>query len=152
MSSWVILLFKDSCSENCVLINFESILEILLRNFAANNGLYMWSTALYEQVHAIFWNCDQYSSPASSAKAVGLCCRQPVIFKKLWVLFFLSGFQWRDFNISLNLWLAENNPAVEHLLMVIHLERVWVHRALELDTEGELNFGLQNFLTRIIPL
>ena len=57
------------------------ISETLLQNFAVNNGLCMWSPVLYEQIHAIFCNGVQYSSPASSGKAVEFCCRQSIFFK-----------------------------------------------------------------------
>ena len=71
---------KDSCSENCVLINFVFISETLLQNFAVKNGLFMWSPVLYEQIHAMFCNGVQYSSPASYGKAVERYCRQSVFF------------------------------------------------------------------------
>ena len=68
------------------------ILETLLQNFTVNNGLCMWSPVLYEQIHAIFCNGVQYSSQASSGKAVEFYCRQSV-FKKFSGLIILSGFQ-----------------------------------------------------------
>jgi len=70
------------------LINFVFISETLQLNFAVNNGLCMWSPVLYEQIHAIFCNGVQYSSPALSGKAVEFYCRQSVFFKKLRVLLF----------------------------------------------------------------
>ncbi|SVE33415.1 uncharacterized protein METZ01_LOCUS486269, partial [marine metagenome] len=70
----------DSCSENCVLINFVFISETLLQNFAVNNGLCKWRPVQYEQIHAIFCNGVQYSIPASSGKAVEFYCHQSVFF------------------------------------------------------------------------
>ena len=71
---------KDSCSENCVLINFVFISETLLQNFALNNGLCMWSPALYEQIHAFFCKGVQYCNPASSVKAFEFCLPSIRIF------------------------------------------------------------------------
>ena len=76
----MILLCKDSYSENCVLINFVFISETLLQDFAVNNGLCMWSPVLYEQIRVIICNDVQYSSPASSVKAVEFYCHQSVFF------------------------------------------------------------------------
>ena len=47
ISTCGVFLCKDSCSENCVLIDFVFISETLLQNFAANNGLCMWSPEIY---------------------------------------------------------------------------------------------------------
>ena len=68
------------------------ISETLLQYFAVNNGLCMWSPALFEQIHAIFRNGVQYSIPASSGKTVEFCWRKSVFFKKLGVLLFWAGF------------------------------------------------------------
>ena len=87
-------------------------LGTLLRNFAANNVLCMWSPVLYEQINAIFCNGVQYSSQASSGKAVEFYCHQSEFFKKIVGLIILIRFQWGCFNVSLNLLLAENNPAI----------------------------------------
>ena len=88
-------------------------LETLLCNFAANNVLCMWSPMLFEQIHAIFCNGVQYSSQASSGKAVEFYCHQSEFFKKIVGLIILIRFKWGCFNVSLNLLLAENSPAIE---------------------------------------
>jgi len=88
-------------------------LETLLRNFAANKGWCMWSPVLYEQIHAIFCNGVQYSSQASSVKAVELYWYQSLFFKKIAGLIILIRFQLGYFNVSLNLLLAGNNLSIE---------------------------------------
>ena len=73
----------------------------------------------------------------------------PYIFKKLRVLLFWAGFS-EDIWMYLSIYswqkiiLQENN-----LLMVNHVERVWVYWAVELDTEGKLNFGLPKFFPKV---
>ena len=51
--------------------------------------------------------------PASSGKADEFYYHQSVYFYKFDGLIILSGFQWGYFYVSLNLQLAENNPAIE---------------------------------------
>ena len=145
ISTWGKFLSKDSCSVNCVLINFVFRSETLLQNFAINNVLCMRIPVLYEQIHAIFCNVVQYISPASSGKAVEFCWGQSLFFKKLQILLFWTGFS-EDIWMYLSIYnwqkiiLQENN-----LLMVNHLERVWVYWAVELDNEGKLKFGFPKF-------
>ena len=52
-------------------------------------------------------------STASSGKADEFYYHQSVYFYKIDGLIILSGFQWGYFYVSLNLQLAENNPAIE---------------------------------------
>ena len=124
------------------------ISETLLQNFAVNNGLCMWSPVLCAQIHAIFCNGVQYSSPASSGKAVEFCCRQYLFFKKLQILLFWAGFS-EDIWMYLSIYNWQKIILQEYnLLMVNHVERVWVYWAVELDTEGKLNFGLPKFFPK----
>ena len=148
ISTWGKFLSKDSCSVNYVLINFVFRSETLLQNFAVNNVLCMWIPVLYKQIQAIFCNDVKYSSPASSGKAVEFCCRQSLFFKKLQILLFWAGFS-EDIWMYLSIYnwqkiiLQENN-----LLMVNHVERVWVYWAVETDTVDKLNFGLPKYFLK----
>ncbi len=69
-------------------------------------------------------------------------------FKKLQILLFWAGFS-EDIWIYLSIYnwqkiiLQENN-----LLMVNHVERVWVYWAVETDTVGKLNFGLPKYFLK----